>query len=436
MGGIPIKKLLLILLIIILCMGSLSHAAIPVNASSEKGQMYFDGSSLLYKFNRFAVNETDMISVQGLSALLFAQYSQNPSNKKIKISTETDSIVLQIGSKTAFINEMEYQLPVPVISSGKTVYVALDFAVLASSGQVEWDLSKNIAFTMPYPTLENHIIERGEHLTQFPYQTIIHSALPLGSLTLVSKDHPMSSEYIPSALSSVIDKNGRYVLPAKVKSVKLHPAALDALKKLFKAASSGGAKNLIISSGYRSFQDQTYFFNKKINTLSRGLDLKDARIKAATIVAPPGMSEHQTGLAVDITTRSLLRTAVPLSATFGNTPEGKWVNENCWKFGYVVRYQKEKTKITGIISEPWHLRYVGIPHAEIMKETGFCLEEYLEYIKKEKYIKYTTASHKTYEIFYINLIPPFENLTLVSDSNSYTDITRYGKTSYIVTKGS
>lgn len=90
---------------------------------------------------------------------------------------------------------------------------------------------------------------------------------------------------------------------------------------------------------------------------------------ARKLVAAPGCSEHHTGLAFDIT--------VP-GTSFGGTKQAKWLEEHCWEWGFILRYPADKTAITGITNEPWHFRYVGTDAAMEMRETGECLEEYVE----------------------------------------------------------
>jgi D-alanyl-D-alanine carboxypeptidase len=85
----------------------------------------------------------------------------------------------------------------------------------------------------------------------------------------------------------------------------------------------------------------------------------------------PGASEHQSGLALDVTIDGTLR------QSFGETKAGKWIADNCQRFGFILRYPQDKTGVTQIIYEPWHLRYVGVPHAAFMKEMNLCLEEYI-----------------------------------------------------------
>ena len=93
-------------------------------------------------------------------------------------------------------------------------------------------------------------------------------------------------------------------------------------------------------------------------------------MEADTYSARPGFSEHQTGLALDINTASR-------SAHFETTATYRWLIENCWRYGFILRYTEEKASITGITNEPWHFRYVGKEISMDMKGSGLCLEEYL-----------------------------------------------------------
>lgn len=100
----------------------------------------------------------------------------------------------------------------------------------------------------------------------------------------------------------------------------------------------------------------------------------EAAVKeAGTVVAVPGTSEHQLGLSCDFVTGSYRK----LDEGIRNTKEYAWVAEHAWEYGYVIRYPKNKSEITGIISEPWHLRYVGIPAAKLIHDQNLCLEEFL-----------------------------------------------------------
>ena len=127
--------------------------------------------------------------------------------------------------------------------------------------------------------------------------------------------------------------------------------------------------NLYISSGYRSYYDQKYIYNNYVK--------KDGQKEADTYSARAGHSEHQTGLAFDLNS---------INDSFTNTPEGKWVHDNCYKYGLILRYPKGKDDITGYMHESWHLRYVGIDLATKLYNNGdwITLEEYFGIDSKYK----------------------------------------------------
>ena len=129
-----------------------------------------------------------------------------------------------------------------------------------------------------------------------------------------------------------------------------------------------------ITSAYRRHQVQVDLYNKKVwYYIDRGYAVADARKKAATIVAIPGTSEHQLGLAVDLVDSSHWT----LDESQENTPAQKWLMEHCHEYGFILRYPVGSTEITGIIYEPWHYRYVGVEIAQEITNLGITLEEYL-----------------------------------------------------------
>lgn len=146
--------------------------------------------------------------------------------------------------------------------------------------------------------------------------------------------------------------------------------AADALEKLFAQASSDGIE-LHAQSGYRSYGTQKSIYESYV----RGFGEEEA----STFSAKPGQSEHQTGLAMDVTSDSVENQLVQ---EFGETEEGKWVAGHAAEFGFIVRYQLGKEDITGYMFEPWHIRYVGVEHAKYITEHGLTLEEYLGVVEK------------------------------------------------------
>lgn len=135
---------------------------------------------------------------------------------------------------------------------------------------------------------------------------------------------------------------------------------------------SGGIP--IVCSSYRPHEKQVLLYDDQVKSLmSAGKTKEEAEKEAGTVVAVPGTSEHELGLAVDICDSENQL----LDESQENTNTQKWLMENCWKYGFILRYPRNKSDITGIIYEPWHYRYVGNDVAKEIQERGICLEEYL-----------------------------------------------------------
>lgn len=180
-------------------------------------------------------------------------------------------------------------------------------------------------------------------------------------LTLVNQDTPMAEGYVPE-LAEV--ENG-YRFDAR---------AADKLKAMLAAARQAGL-DPIICSAYRDNATQTGLYRKQVQKqIARGLDRAAAEEKARTVVAYPGTSEHQLGLAADIVARSYQL----LDDQQAQTAEARWLKEHCAEYGFILRYPTDKTSLTGVIFEPWHYRYVGEEAAREIMGQGICLEEYLE----------------------------------------------------------
>jgi zinc D-Ala-D-Ala carboxypeptidase len=213
------------------------------------------------------------------------------------------------------------------------------------------------------PTLEdiffNQIKEvNGEKVIQNPQNMMV----------LVNKQFALPGTYIPGDLvrPNVNFSFGNLEID---KSLIRKEAAL-ALEKLFSEASKNGVE-LFAVSGYRSYEYQDALFSAEVS--------KVGKAKAIEAVAYPGQSEHQTGLAMDISSKS---EDLLLTESFGETIEGKWLAENAHRFGYILRYPKGKEAITGYQYEAWHFRYVGIQAATIIYQNKWTLEEYFQTVKK------------------------------------------------------
>lgn len=180
-----------------------------------------------------------------------------------------------------------------------------------------------------------------------------------GRLVLVNKLHAVSPDYYPTDMvpvdGSLSTNQGLY----------FKREAYDAYLKMLGDAKEAGL-SFCICSTYRSYELQKTLYN---NSLAR-----NGAAYTYTYSAYPGRSEHHTGWAVDITSASM---GYGLSQNFIDYPEGLWINNNCSEYGFIIRYPKGKTHITGYAYEPWHLRYVGIDAAKEITARGITLEEYL-----------------------------------------------------------
>lgn len=143
-------------------------------------------------------------------------------------------------------------------------------------------------------------------------------------------------------------------------------------EEMFNAAAIEGIY-LTPCSGYRSYDLQKSNFENRISyNESLGYSKIEATVEASKVILPPGTSEHNAGLAMDI---------INCLDSFENTQAFKWLYENAQDFGFILRYPKDKQDITKIVYEPWHWRFVGVEAAQEMKKSGHCLEEYLGKVK-------------------------------------------------------
>jgi len=172
--------------------------------------------------------------------------------------------------------------------------------------------------------------------------------------------------YMPADYATTVVSIGGYHRVSEV--------CYDDLMQMMADCKTAGL-SMKVASSYRTHADQVYLYNRKVNYyLSQGYSEADAKKEAATVVAIPGTSEHQLGLALDLVDSSYPH----LEKEQENTAVQKWLMANSWRYGFILRYPNEKSHITGIIYEPWHYRYVGKATAEEVFKSGLCLEEYLE----------------------------------------------------------
>ena len=148
----------------------------------------------------------------------------------------------------------------------------------------------------------------------------------------------------------------------------------DALIAMLEACNADTPRAVVVS-GHRTHAYQEKLYKNKVSRVqAEGYSYEEALVEAAKVVAIPGTSEHQLGLAVDIVDSR----SYSLTDYQATLPAQKWLMEHCWEFGFILRYPDDKTNVTGIIYEPWHYRYVGLELAKELYDAGLTLEEYLQ----------------------------------------------------------
>ena len=176
-------------------------------------------------------------------------------------------------------------------------------------------------------------------------------------LILVNKFNYLSKEFIPDDLVTM-------GLEFAYSGKEIRSEVYSAFKRLVRDAKKEGL-TIIANSTYRSYENQEIVYNQKKDSLGT--------IEADLVATHPGYSEHQTGLAIDVSTIGAT------TETFDTTDEYRWLEENAHKYGFILRYPKGKEHLTGIEYESWHYRYVGIDMAKKIKEENITFDEYYEY---------------------------------------------------------
>ena len=226
--------------------------------------------------------------------------------------------------------------------------------------------------TAPAPT--GTPVVRGVPLATEPTEPpVTLEIITAWNLLLVNKQN-----HLPENFDVELEKvSGDFRVDARIR---------DTLLRMMAHAREDGI-TLLICSAYRSPEYQTTLFeNKKAELMQNGMAESEAIQTTATIITHPGTSEHHTGLAVDIVTPEYQG----LDSGFENTPAFQWLSQNGAKYGFILRYPKDKQDITDIIYEPWHYRYVGEEHAAAINEQKLCLEEYVEQLYAKIVVPGTT----------------------------------------------
>lgn len=194
--------------------------------------------------------------------------------------------------------------------------------------------------------------------TEAPTEAVTYPSGPQ-IIGVSSKGYDIVQEDGFTYVNGILIANKTYSLPSDYYPGGLLNNCSAAFREMQAAAAEEGL-DIYISSGFRSYSTQASIYNRYCSY--------DGQAAADRYSARPGHSEHQTGLAIDLNT---------IEYSFAYTAEGKWVAENCWKYGFILRYPENKEAQTGYRYEPWHIRYIGVNNATAVYNSGLCLEEYL-----------------------------------------------------------
>lgn len=234
------------------------------------------------------------------------------------------------------------------------------------------------------------------------------------NLLFVNRDNLLPEGYQPKNLVN-LDKN-KIILSNSIQ--KLLPMTVDALYTMIGQARKEGIEGYISDSTYRDFNKQKYLYDRRV-AINKKLKVKDPYLESQKRVALPGASEHQTGLALDIYSTNGYSVD-----SFGYTAQSKWLKNNSWKFGFIVRYPEDKQSLTYTMYEPWHIRYVGYPYSAMLYKENICLEEFMGYMQKNG-TKIFTQDKKNYLLIYLDSINDLKLIPGVTWKLSQADQNKY-----------
>lgn len=265
-------------------------------------------------------------AVTGVLLIILITYLQDLSENQVQAGNETD--------------EFEYEYYYNDTDNGADNMNSISQTDISETGSPGADI--------PYDSRSNEAIDtRSDSITVF-----------------VNKEYSLPKDYVPDNL---VMTNVKFYSCGTTEKRYMRKEAAKALEKMFEDASDDGII-LYGVSGYRSYSRQKEIYNENVG--SRG------RTETNKVSATPGHSEHQTGLAIDISSSAMNG---ELLEEFGRSKEGLWVAEHCAKYGFIIRYPKDKENITGYSYEPWHIRYIGKKTAKYIMKNNITMEEYYGY---------------------------------------------------------
>lgn len=303
------------------------------------------------------------------------------------------------------------------------IIISVSVHVSAQSKQVDSaDYKKSKTVTFGSDSKESTYYYTNELISKYIKHNIETKNNDIDNLLLVNRYNPLPSNF---KAKNLVELSSSKIKLSSSKAI-LNNVVRDALYGMLDAAKKDNITGYVSNSTVRSIEVQNYLYQNRLN-INKKNKVKDPERETLKRVAKPGISEHHTGLSMDI-----LSTNGNSATTFGKTEQSKWLNENCYKYGFIIRYPKDKQEITETMYEPWHIRYVGLPHSMIMKKENMCFEEYINYLRENKVIVYELNNEK-YSITYINLDEDSSKLNVINHKLSEAEISKVVENQYVLT---
>ena len=338
-----------------------------------------------------------LVCFDDIASLCGMTVTGSSASKTYYAEGSEQKIELTEGDRTARVNDAEYDMLTSAVLRDGKMYVPLDFVranmhgieILLEGSTLTVKRGEYNASTKKNPIYEEVTFAGGidtpvgtpDDTTKVAptydfvadlsdYEQYMCPEDPDAFLILVNRKHTIDGEYVPENLVPIsnVRQDGR--------SESMVETAEKALQALYIEMRAAGYTDVSVTSGYRSYNKQVSLYNTYTqremsdNNISR----EEAEKIVDTYSARPGTSEHQTGLCCD------MHNLGSASQRFANEEVYTWLINNCYKFGFVLRFPEGKEDITGYSFEPWHYRFVGRYHASEMHRLDMCLEEYIEYL--------------------------------------------------------
>ena len=287
---------------------------------------------------------------------------------------------------------------------GSIVFWSVDMA-MAAERVLEPDRIMTVASE---PKSFDPLLDEGENIrfpTRYRDKTESHPVAEAdvyrGYLMLVNTAQPLPADFLPEDLvdpGDVADPMEASRFLVNKSTMQLNRTVSEWLAAMVSAAwTEEGIGGYLLQSGYRDYAYQVMLHQRKVQEYrNMGYGDTEAKSAAAFWVARPGESEHQSGLAMDLSSRA----HPDLLLSYARTAHGLWLAEHGWRFGFIVRYPEDKTEITGIGYEPWHIRYVGRPHSDLIHQKGWCLEEYIAFLSEQGGLTFRDGDGRIWQIDY------------------------------------